>query len=219
MENKSAFEVHSEMVKALSTFRSDVKYQRYNPWRLALSACASLGLFVFSTWAAFLFAGIGWTIVVAICVAPLPVVVLLWVKSAWDVEEQRLAQEYNSILRFPTQLPPAPPKPEAHLDPGMLATRGGDVRVVHKVPALSPEKERLRDACLQLVRLGMEHKTWSRSALAEGEGAYMSGDAWDEASKELQRLGWFWVPGQGKGLRPRANVDLELVIARLEAAI
>jgi hypothetical protein len=215
MNSRTAFEIHSDMVRALSIFRSDVKTQRYNPWRLAMSACAALALFVFVTTAAYQFFGVGWAIVAAIVSCPVPIIVVLWVRSAWDIEEQRLAQEYNSILRFPTAMPD-PPKPEAHLDPGMLI---GNSRVVHKVPTLGPEKERLRDACLKLVRLGMEHKTWSRSALAEGEKAFMGGDEWDDASKELQRLGWFWVPGQGKGLRPRASVDLDVVIARLEAAI
>jgi len=220
MSNRTAFEIHSDMVKALSIFRSDVKTQRYNPWRLAMSACAALALFVFVTTVAYQFFGLLWATVAAVVSCPVPIIVVLWVKNAWDVEDQRLAQEYDTLLKFPTTMTmPEPPKPEAHLDPGMVSMRNGSEQVVHKAPALSPEKERLREACMKLVRLGMEHKTYSRSALAEGEHAMMAGDEWDDASKELQRLGWFWVPGQGKGLRPRASVDLEMVIKRLEAAI
>lgn len=198
---------------------ANVARSHYNPWRLGLYVTVSLAAPIIAGLGGMFFKT-GWVLaaVAALLVIPLPLFVVLWAVDAGLVEHERLKNEKLSMSTGPA-LPHQPAAnveaSRAQLRPGILANG----KMVSPADVLSPELAHLRDVCVQLVRAGSERGAWSRSALAEGPGAPMTGEDWDLASPQLQDLGFFWVkPGRNGGLRPAPGKEIKEIIARLEAA-
>lgn len=198
--------------------RADPSIQRYDPWRLGLYVTAAVAM-------PLAVGGIGWywlggqAWLLGALPVPVSIFLSLWSLDAWLVEHARLRaerQSWNEPPVAPTTPHEAPaPELRQHLRLG-LAQNG---RIVAPSDDMDPALVALRAKCLTLARAGVERRTWSRSALAEGEGAVMSGQDWDEASAELQHLGLFEVKaGRGGGLRPARPDNLEHDLARLEVA-
>ena len=188
----------------------------YNPWGLAVGVSAALALLPFSVWVAYTAAGAGWAWAMFFIVLPFPALVTAWAWAAWRLEWRRL-QFGRELLALPdAPEPQAEPGAQAQAEPAEL-TPGYDLDglIVSPTGEASPAALALRAECLFFVRAGLRRgNKWSRSTLAEGPGAMMRGEAWDRASKELQRLGFF-RPARG-GLAPaREPAD---ILARLGAA-
>jgi hypothetical protein len=211
MEHKSMWEMTLE---ARSDARKAVGPAQYSPWVLALSVSLAWGLLVFGTAGVYDAVGGGWAFGTFMLIVPFPVLVTAWVRKAWQVEGKRLDLA-GSLLGLP-ELPALEVSDESEetmpveLRPG-FEVNGEIVAPVGDSPAGAG---RLRGLCLRFVRAGMRRDGWSRSKIAEGPGALMKGEDWDEASKELQRLNFFTKGAAG--MTP--SRDLGDIIKRLEAA-
>lgn len=194
---------------------ASVAHPHYNPWRLGVYVTLSLSAPIVAGtvgWIAW-----GWllAVVAAVLAVPLPFFVVLWAWDAGLVERERMKRELLSLSAGPALPRPPMPDVETKLRPGLLQNG----QVVPPAPLMSPELAHLREACIQLARLGDKRGMWSRAALAEGPSAPMKGEDWDLASPQLQDMGFFWVkPGRGGGLQPLPDKPIAETIARLEAA-
>lgn len=186
-----------------------VRIMRYSPWRLAYSVSGSLLIMAGATLIA---SQLGWWVgLLAFAISlPFPVIVIAWAREAWDVERERLAAEFDSLL---TRQAPAPVTDQAdHLRPGIAI----DGEIQAPPESLPPEKAALKNICLKFVNAGMVRGGWSHSTLAEGPRKLLTPDEWARASKELQHLGYFRNNGGTAGLQPAKPIDE--IKARLEAA-
>lgn len=212
---------------ALRQRAQEIKNTRYSPWRLAayvIGALATPCVLAGATFTGYWYTSqSAWLLIgvpASLLSLPLPFLVVIWVGYAWQIERQRLIAEKEQLCGAPSlPVPPAPataPAQPAHLQPGIVANG----RVVARAPEPSAERVWLRNACLKHLRLGQKLGKWTRSELAEGDGAPMSGPEWDASSPELQHLGYLWnKPGKGGGLQPVPGKDLNEAIARLEVAL
>lgn len=212
MEQKSVWQM---TLDARKDARQTVGPVHYSPWLLALSVSMAWGLLVFGTLGAYVVSGWLVAFFTGGLIAPFPLLVTAWTFAAWEVELDRLGLG-RALLSLPDV--PAPVEAgESDAPAGPVELAPGyelNGEIVAPMRALTAEAAALRDVCLLLVKGGMRRGGWSRSKLAEGERAWMKADAWDRASKELQRLGFFRK--DKAGLMPAR--DLGDILKRLEAA-
>lgn len=187
-----------------------VRVMRYSPWRLAASVSGSLLIMAGATLIASALAWWVGLLVFAITL-PFPVIVIAWAREAWDVERERLAAEFDSLIASPVAVTDRQAQ-AAHLRPGIAV----DGEIQAPPESLSPDVAALRDLCLRFVHAGMKRGGWSHSKLAEGKDKSLTPDEWAAASKELQHLGYFRNEGGTAGLRPAK--DIGEILKRLEAA-
>lgn len=187
-----------------------VRIMRYSPWRLASSVSGSLLIMAGATLIASQLAL--WFGFLAFAIAlPFPIIVIAWAREAWDVERERLAAEFDSLL-VKADTPPTVTDRQAHLRPGYTV----DGQMQSPPETLAPEMLALKTLCLKFVKAGMRRGGWSHSKLAEGKDKLITPDEWSTASKELQHLGFFRNDGGTAGLQPAKPIDE--IKARLEAA-
>ncbi len=209
------------VVKINATHDSAVRARRYNPWGLGLSLAASLAFPILAALAGYQVGGQLGACLAAGVSLPVPVLVTVYAIDGMRVEHQRMVAERTLLMNGPAlPLPPAlssvgAPAAPVKLMPGLV--QNGNV--VAQEPKLSPDVTWLRNACLRLLRGGQVRGAYTRSALAEEPDALMSGEQWDAASPELQRLGYCYVKaGKGGGLLLTPGKDVDECIKLVEVA-
>lgn len=219
-------DVQTALVKVYRLHAEQAQGRRYNWYVLAGTLAGSWLLVVLAAFVGFDFgvraAGAVWHFwpwfflaVGLLLTVPGAVLLTAFCTRAMWVELSRMDAEIGLFQGDLPEIVIRQSPDDSHLQPGIVFD--GE-QTVSPIPHLSPSKRALRDACLALIQHGITKGKFTRSALAEGEGAVMAGDAWDMASPELQRHGWFVA--DNKGLRPALHFEhrLEEVILRLENA-
>jgi hypothetical protein len=216
MNDEAPRRLYEQTVVAITRdHAASVQRARYNPWRLGVYVTLALAAPIALGEVGLAVRGFLAAALLALLAIPVPVFVILWAIDAGLVEHARLRSE-KLLLTVGPALPPAPTLAD-DADPEEVELRPGyPIDGVMTAPAegARPEVVDLRDDCLAFVRAGMRRSGWSRSKIAEGSARLLSPSAWDRASRELQRLGFFRTGPAG--LEPAR--DLGDVIARLEAA-
>lgn len=206
------FDLTTAAIRFDDNQRAAVRSVRYSPWLLGTYVTGALAAPIITGTAGWLL--MWWLVGVLAFLLTLPVTVFvcLWARDAFLVERQRLQCEKLTMQQGPElpNLADDESSESVELRPGYPI----DGEMISPAAVVPPEIVALRTDCLAFVRAGMRRSGWSRSKIAEGTDRLLTPTAWDRASRELQRLGYF---KQGSaGLEPAK--ELGDVIKRLEAA-